>query len=94
MSRPFDDPSRHFAAKVERLRRDRGLSVQVLAARANLDLDELEAILRGETRIALDAVLLLAGALEVEPGELLKGLAWVPDEEGGGEYRVDEPEGR
>jgi transcriptional regulator with XRE-family HTH domain len=88
-----DDPKWHFAERVARLQRDRGLSNQALADRAKLDLVDLEAILRTEGQVALDAIFLLAGALDVEPGELLAGIAWVPDEEGSGEYRVDDPEG-
>jgi transcriptional regulator with XRE-family HTH domain len=85
------DPRRHLAAKVARLQAERGFSAESLAARARLDLEELERILRGEAPVALDVIFLLAGALEVEPGELLGGLAWVPDGEGGGEYRDADP---
>jgi hypothetical protein len=36
----------------------------------------------------------LAGALGVSPGELYDGVAWIPEGEGGGEYRIDDrPEG-
>jgi transcriptional regulator with XRE-family HTH domain len=85
------DPRRHLAAKVARLQRERGSSAEALAARAQLDLEEVESILRGEAPVALDVIFLLAGALEVEPAELLDGLAWVPDGEGGGEYRHADP---
>jgi transcriptional regulator with XRE-family HTH domain len=85
------DPRRHLAAKVSRLQRQSGLSTETLAVRARLDLEELEGVLRGEAPIALDVIFLLAGALEVEPGELLAGLTWVPDGEGGGEYRDPSP---
>jgi len=92
MERP-DDPKRHFADKVARLQRDRGLSNEALAARAKLDLGELEAILRCESEAALDAIFLLAGALGVEPGELLGGIAWVPGEDDEGGYRAKDPDG-
>jgi transcriptional regulator with XRE-family HTH domain len=93
MRRP-DDPKRHFADRVTRLQRERGLSNADLAARTKLGLGELEAILRAESGVGVDAIFLLAGALDVEPGELLKGIAWVPDgPEGGGEYRTEDRDG-
>lgn len=89
-----DDPRRHFAEKVAQLQRERGFSQEALAARAKLDPAELEAILRGEDEVALDAVFLLAGALGVKPGELLVRIAWDPDsEKGRGGYRLDDHAG-
>jgi hypothetical protein len=41
----------------------------------------------------VDSILRLAGALEVTPGELYEGVAWLPDGEGGGEFRIEEPPG-
>jgi hypothetical protein len=35
--------------------------------------DELEAILHGDHEVALDAIIMLARALEVEPGDLIDG---------------------
>lgn len=79
--------------KVSRLQRALGFSDHELAARSGLDPDELEAVLRGEGKIAPEVLFLLAGALGVEPGDLLEGIAWVPDGEGGGEYRRADPGG-
>jgi transcriptional regulator with XRE-family HTH domain len=86
-----NDPNRHFAHKVARLQHDQGLSNEALATRAKLDPDELAEILRGEGQVALDTIFLLAGALEVEPGQLLGGIVWVRDDRGDGEYRIDDP---
>lgn len=89
-----DEPQRHFAEKIARLQAERGLSNEDLAARAKLGVGDLEAILRGEGRVDLDAIFLLAGALGVAPGELLEGIVWVPDEVGrGGGYRADDSSG-
>lgn len=81
------DPKRFFSEQVLRRQRDQGLSDKELAARAKLDPQELKEILGGEGEVPLDVIFLLAGALGVEPGKLLEGLAWTPDGEGGGEYR-------
>jgi transcriptional regulator with XRE-family HTH domain len=94
MKRLPDDPRWHFAARVADLQRDRGLSNEELADLAKLDLGELGEILGAEGQVALDTIFLLAGALGVEPGDLLEGIAWVPErEEGGGGYVPDEPGG-
>jgi transcriptional regulator with XRE-family HTH domain len=84
---------RRFAANVERLRGERGYSVGRLAERSQLGTGELEAILRGEKEADVDSIHRLAGALDASPGELYEGVAWVPDGEGGGEYRIEEPPG-
>jgi transcriptional regulator with XRE-family HTH domain len=87
------DPRKHFAATVARLQRDRGFSDKELAARAKLGTSDLRAIQDAEGQIGVDVIFLLAGALGVEPGQLLKGIAWDPDASGGaGGYRFD-PEG-
>jgi transcriptional regulator with XRE-family HTH domain len=94
MRRLPDDPKWHFAARVVGRQRDRGLSNETLAELAKLDPGELGEILRAEGRVGLDTIFLLAGALGVEPGELLEGIAWVPEgEEGGGGYVLDGPGG-
>lgn len=82
-----------FAANVERLRRQRGYSLDELAERAQIARKEFEAILSGEAEVRVDSVYLLAGSLGVTPGELYEGAAWIPDGQGGGEYRIDPPSG-
>jgi transcriptional regulator with XRE-family HTH domain len=72
--RSLDETAR-FAAYLERLRTARGWSVEELAARAQLGLAELQAILRGEGKLTLDVVVLLARGLDVPPGELIDGAA-------------------
>lgn len=66
------------------------MSLDELAERSQLDRDAIVRILRCEAEAHLDTIYLLAGALGVEPGTLFEGIAWIPDEEGGGEYVVEE----
>jgi transcriptional regulator with XRE-family HTH domain len=94
MTDPSRDARIRFAANVERLRRRRGYSPGRLAERSQLERAEVEAVLRGETEAHVDTIYRLAGALGVSPGELYEGVAWLPDGEGGGEYRIDDPPGR
>jgi transcriptional regulator with XRE-family HTH domain len=83
-----------FAANIERLRRRDGLSVEGLAARSQIDPHELRRILRGDEEADYGTIVLLAGALGVEPGELFEGIAWIrPGRDGGGGFKVDEPDG-
>lgn len=91
------DTDRHarerFAANVEGWRRRRGLSVKELAERSQIDDDELASILRGETEAGAGAIYMIAGALGVDPGELFRGVIWVPPAMGGDGYVVEEPGG-
>lgn len=82
-----------FAANVERLRRQHSYSTDQLAERSQLEKADLETILRGEAEADVDTIYRLAGALNVPPGQLYEGVSWVPDGEGGGEYRIEEPPG-
>ena len=75
MTDPSPDANRRFAADITQLRLSRGWSVVELAQRSGLDLTELEGILRGEDEVPLDAIVLLARALEVAPGDLVDGTA-------------------
>jgi len=80
-----------FAANVERLRRHHDYSMDQLTERSQIGRDELDAILRGEEEADVESIYRLAGALDVSPGTLHDGVAWIPDGEGGGEYRIDDP---
>jgi transcriptional regulator with XRE-family HTH domain len=73
MTHPSPDANRRFATDIGRLRLARGWSVAELADRSQLGLGELEAILRGDDEVPLDAIVLLARALDVAPGDLVDG---------------------
>ncbi len=93
MAQKSKDVRIRLGANVERLRLRGGWSLDGLAERSLLGKDQLEAIVRGEAEPDVDSIYRLAGALEVTPGELYEGVAWVPDGEGGGEYRIDQHPG-
>lgn len=82
-----------FAANIERLRRRDGLSVEDVAARSQIDPDVLRRILCADKEADYRTIVLLAGALGVEPGELFEGIAWIPPgQDDGGRFKVDEPD--
>jgi transcriptional regulator with XRE-family HTH domain len=60
------------------IRRRAGLSQEELAALAGLHRTEIGNLERGVRLARIDTVVKLAGALEIAPGDLLKGMAWLP----------------
>jgi transcriptional regulator with XRE-family HTH domain len=91
MAETHEEARERFAANVERSRRGKGISVTELAERSTVDPRQLGEILRGDREPGYATIALLAGALGVEPGELFRGIAWIPPEEGGeGRFEVEE----
>lgn len=67
-----------FGANLARCRERSGISQEELGFRASLHRTEIGELERG-TRIArIDTVVKLAGALGVEPADLLAGMVWEP----------------
>jgi transcriptional regulator with XRE-family HTH domain len=69
------DPNQQFAALLARLLQARDWSVEELSRRSHLGSAELESILRADDEVQLDAIILLARAFNVSPGELVDGTA-------------------
>jgi transcriptional regulator with XRE-family HTH domain len=69
-----------FGANVVRLRKRAGLSQEELGFRASLHRTEIGMIERGVRLARIDTLIKLAGALEVDAGDLLDGLSWEPGE--------------
>jgi len=88
------DARERFAANVEGLRRQAGLSLDALATRSRVDAEELRRILDADQEAGAGAIDMIAGALGVDPGELFRGIVWVPPADGRpGRYAVEGPEG-
>lgn len=71
---------RRFAENLIALRGRLGLSQVVLARCSGLHLTEIGLLERALRMPRLDTIVKLAGAFEVEPCELLAGMAWRPGE--------------
>jgi transcriptional regulator with XRE-family HTH domain len=69
------DPNEQFAALLTKLLLARDWSVEELSARSHIGSAELESILRADNEVQLDAIILLARAFGVSPGELVDGTA-------------------
>jgi hypothetical protein len=85
------DAGEALAARIETLRSRRALSIDDLAWRAEMSPDDLRGFLADTPDVGVFVILRLAGALEVDPGELLGGIEWAPDGSGSGdgEFRVN-----
>jgi transcriptional regulator with XRE-family HTH domain len=67
-----------FGDNLRRQRKLADLAQEELAIRASLHLTAVGMIERGLRLPRVDTVAKLAGALEVDPGELFEGIAWKP----------------
>ncbi len=68
----------HFGRNLARCRKRVGISQEEAAVRASLHRTAVGQLERGERTARVDTLIKLAGALGVEPGELLDGLEWEP----------------
>jgi len=73
-----------FGRAVRRQRRDRDLTLDALALRANLSSRHLGEIERGNVNLRLNTIASLASALDMLPGELMTRA----DGEGGGSRAI------
>ena len=79
-----------FGRNVVRHRKAAGISQEELGFIASLHRTEVGMLERGIRLPRLDTILKLAGALEIEPGELLHGMSWSPAAPSYGTFRVSE----
>jgi transcriptional regulator with XRE-family HTH domain len=75
---PSTGARRSFGERVRDFRHSLGVSQEELADRAGLDRTYVSAVERGRRNISLDNICRLAVALEVDAGELLRGLTVPP----------------
>jgi transcriptional regulator with XRE-family HTH domain len=73
---------RSYGRNLRRIRKERGFSQEALAFRAEVHRTEVSLLERGKRDPGVNMTLRLAGALGVDPGELLAGAAFVPSENG------------
>lgn len=71
---PTPDVRKLLGQRVREFRTRPGVSQEKLADRASMDRTYVSSLERGHRNVALENLLRLAAALEVDPGELLRGL--------------------
>jgi transcriptional regulator with XRE-family HTH domain len=81
-ARALVELERSYGRNLRRIRKERGLSQEELAFRAEVHRTEVSLLERGKRDPGVNTTLRLAGALGVDPGELLAGAAFVPSESG------------
>jgi transcriptional regulator with XRE-family HTH domain len=83
--------SERFAENLAGQRQSLGLSQEELAARANIHRTQISLIESGKRMPRLDTLVKLAGALGIEPGALLDGIAWEPTVTTVGQFKIADP---
>jgi transcriptional regulator with XRE-family HTH domain len=78
------DLARQFGENLTLLRSRVGLTQMGTAERSGLNRSEIRLLEKGWRVPRLDTLLKVAGAVEVEPCELLRGMAWELDPPKGG----------
>jgi len=80
-----------FGANLARARQAAGLSQEMVSVRASLHRTEIGLLERGERTPRIDTAVKLAGALGVQPADLLKGITWSPGSSTLGQFTVSVP---
>ena len=81
-----------FGENLARCRKRAELSQEELGFRASLHRTEIGQLERGMRLARIDTLIKLAGALSVEPSELLEGMDWDPGGTRIGQFRLsDDP---
>jgi len=70
--------AKRFGTNLSRLREQAGITQEELSFRASLHRTEIGLLERGGRVPRIDTLAKLAGALEVQPGELFQGIVWKP----------------
>ena len=76
-----------FGENLARARKGAGISQEELGFRASLHRTEVGQLERGVRLARIDTLIKLAGALDVNPGDLLNGLSWEPGGTVAGNFR-------
>ena len=74
MARPSQQPAELFGQRVRARRLTLGLSQEALAERSGLHRTYVGSLERGERNVALLNIIKLADALDLDAGELVRGL--------------------
>jgi transcriptional regulator with XRE-family HTH domain len=79
-----------FGRNLFRCRRRAALSQEELGALASLHRTEIGMLEHGTRLARVDTLMKLAGALSIEPSELLEGIDWVPGNSDAGSFTISE----
>lgn len=88
---PSEAVAIRFGKNLARARRLAGLSQEELAQRASLHRTEIGMLEHGQRVARIDTVIKVAGAMAIEPRELLDGIHWTPTDRTGGGFSFADP---
>lgn len=72
MTAVYQEQVKHISSRIKELRRNRGLTVQELAYRCDMERSNLSRIESGRSNFTLRTLCAICNALEVPLGELLR----------------------
>jgi transcriptional regulator with XRE-family HTH domain len=75
----ISEAMKRIGENVRRIRRDRGLSQDVLAKRAKVHRTQITLIETGRRQPGAETIIRLLGALEAAPNDLFRGVRWDAD---------------
>jgi len=73
---PLSSATAEFGARVRAKREELGLSQEALADTCELHWTYIGQVERGQRNISLHNILRIAVAIQVDPGDLVRGLTW------------------
>jgi len=86
-----NEVAQRFGDNLRRVRRRKGLSQDELAARASLHRTEIGMLENGQRVARITTMIQLAGAMNVDPAELIAGIGWTPGGVLGGNFGFQDP---
>jgi ribosome-binding protein aMBF1 (putative translation factor) len=86
-----NEVAQRFGDNLRRIRRRKGLSQDELAARASLHRTEIGLLENGQRVARITTMIQLAGAMDVDPTELIAGINWSPGGVLGGSFGFQDP---
>jgi transcriptional regulator with XRE-family HTH domain len=81
------DVAGQFGDNLVRARKGANISQDELSVRASVHRTEISQLERGLRVARIDTLVKLSGSLEIEPAELLEGIAWRPGDIRIGQFR-------
>ena len=79
--------AKSFGKKLALCRAAAGMTQEELAHLSSIHRTEIGLLENGQRQPRLDTIIKIAGALDVDPCELIKGLSWTPPSTKPGEFR-------
>lgn len=84
--------AQRFAENLSSHRQRAGLTQEALASLAEIHRTQVSELLRGKQLPRVDTLVKLAGALGIEPVQLLEGISFEPTDAQPGQFKITRPD--